>query len=149
MSSRRITRYLNSVGSESNERRNYHLVGVDASIWAGGDLKPGDKMNILGTIAKSDDFEQYESEVYKPLIEKEILKGNHRYWALSRIYERTENAYGDITHMFFNIGVEGADNTKGWEKMQSTFKGQKLLEGLGAASEHQNGGQLELISIHN
>jgi hypothetical protein len=149
MSSRRVTRYLNSVGSESNERRNYHLVGVDASIWAGGDLKPGDKMNILGTIAKSDDFEQYESEVYKPLIEKEILKGNHRYWALSRIYERTENAYGDITHMFFNIGVEGADNTKGWEKMQSTFKGQKLLEGLGAASEHQNGGQLELISIHN
>ena len=74
MSSRSVTRYLNSVGSESNERRNYHLVGVDASIWAGGDLKPGDKMNILGTIAKSDDFEQYESEVYKPLIEKEILK---------------------------------------------------------------------------
>jgi len=149
MSSRRVTRYLNSVGSESNERRNYHLVGVDASIWAGGDLKPGDKMNILGTIAKSDDFEQYESEVYKPLIEKEILKGNHRYWALSRIYERTENAYEDITHMFFNIGVEGADNTEGWQKMQSSFKGQKLIEGLQAASEHQSGGQLELISIHN
>ena len=106
-------------------------------------------MNILGTIAKSDDFEQYESEVYKPLIEKEILKGNHRYWALSRIYERTENAYEDITHMFFNIGVEGADSTEGWQKMQSSFKGQKLLEGLGAASEHQSGGQLELISIHN
>jgi hypothetical protein len=149
MSSRRITRYLNSVGSESNERRNYHLVGVDASIWAGGDLRPGDKMNILGTIAKTDDFEQYESEVYKPMIEKEILKGNHRYWALSRIYERTENAYGDITHMFFNVGVEGATNTEGWEKMQSTFKGQKLIEGLQAASDHQNGGQLELISIHN
>ena len=149
MSSRRVTRYLNSVGSESNERRNYHLVGVDASIWAGGDLKPGDKMNILGTIAKSDDFEQYESEVYKPMIEKEILKGNHRYWALSKIYERTENAYGDITHMFFNVGVEGADSSKGWQKMQSTVKGQKLIEGLQAASDHQNGGQLELISIHN
>ena len=66
-----------------------------------------------------------------------------------KIYERTDNAYENITHMFFNVGVEGADSTKGWEKMQSTFKGQKLLEGLGAASEHQNGGQLELISIHN
>lgn len=149
MSSRRVTRYLNSVGLESNERRNYHLVGVDASIWAGGDLRPGDKMSILGTIAKTDDFEQYESEVYKPMIEKEILNGNHRYWGLSRIYERTENAYGDITHMFFNVGVEGANNTEGWEKMQSTFKGQKLIEGLQAASDHQNGGQLELISIHN
>ena len=149
MSSRRVTRYLNSGGSESNERRNYHLVGVDASIWAGGDLRPGDKMSILGTIAKTDDFEQYESEVYKPMIEKEILKGNHRYWGLSRIYERTENAYGDITHMFFNVGVEGANSSEGWEKMQSTFKGQKLIEGLQAASDHQNGGQLELISIHN
>ena len=118
-------------------------------FWSGGDLKPGEKMNILGTIAKSDDFESYESEVYKPLIEKEIIKGNHRWWALSKIYERTENAYGDITHMFFNVGVEGADNTEGWQKMQSTFKGQKLIEGLQAASDHQSGGQLELVSIHN
>jgi len=149
MSSRRVTRYLNSVGSESNQRRNYHLVGVDQTIWSGGDLKPGEKMNILGTIAKSDDFESYESEVYKPLIEKEIIKGNHRWWALSKIYERTENAYGDITHMFFNVGVEGADNTEGWQKMQSSFKGQKLIEGLQAASDHQSGGQLELVSIHN
>ena len=149
MSKRAVTRYLNSVGSESNERRNYHLVGVDQTIWSGGDLKPGDKMSILGTTAKSDDFELYESEIYKPLIEKEILKGNHRWWALSRIYERTDNAYGEISHMFFNVGVEGADTTEGWQKMQSSFKGQKLIEGLQAASEHQNGGQLELVSIHN
>ena len=140
---------MNSVGSESNQRRNYHLVGIDATIWAGGDLKPGDKMGLLGTIAKSDDFESYESEVYKPLVEKEILKGNHRYWGLTRIYERTENAYGDITHMFFNVGVEGADASQSWQDMQSTFKGQKLIEGLQAASDHQNGGQLELVSIHN
>ena len=60
-------------------------------------------MNILGTIAKTDDFEQYESEVYKPLIEKEILQGNHRWWALSKIYERTDNSYENITHMFFSL----------------------------------------------
>ena len=149
ISSRRVERIMNSIGSESNQRRNYHLVGVDATIWAGGDLKPGDKMGLLGTIAKSDDFESYESEVYKPLVEKEILKGNHRYWGLTRIYERTENAYGDITHMFFNVGVEGADASQSWQDMQSTFKGQKLIEGLQAASDHQNGGQLELVSIHN
>ena len=149
ISSRRVERIMNSIGSESNQRRNYHLVGVDATIWAGGDLKPGDKMGLLGTIAKSDDFESYESEVYKPLVEKEILKGNHRYWGLTRIYERTENAYGDITHMFFNVGVEGADASQSWQDMQTTFKGQKLIEGLQAASDHQNGGQLELVSIHN
>tara|TARA_B100001093_G_scaffold516800_1_gene596447 strand:- start:115 stop:897 length:783 start_codon:yes stop_codon:yes gene_type:complete len=149
LSSRRVERIMSSVGGESNQRRNYHLVGVDATVWAGGDLKPGDKMSIRGTIAKSDDFESYESEVYKPLVEKEILKGNHRWWSLTKIYERTENAYGDITHMFFNIGVEGADASKSWQDMQSTFKGQKLIEGLQASSDHQNGGQLELVSTHN
>tara|TARA_Y100001970_G_scaffold236653_1_gene296567 strand:- start:45 stop:827 length:783 start_codon:yes stop_codon:yes gene_type:complete len=149
ISSRRVERIMNSVGSESNQRRNYHLVEVDRTIWAGGNLKPGDRISIRGTIAKSDDFESYESEVYKPLVEKEILKGNHRYWELSRIYERTENAYGDITHMFFNIGVEGADPTQSWQDMQSTFKGQKLIEGLQAASDHQNGGELELVSFHD
>ena len=112
-------------------------------------LKVGDKGTINLMNKKSDDFESYESEVYKPLVEKEILKGNHRWWSLTRIYERTDNAYGDITHMFFNIGVEGADASGSWTDMQSTFKGQKLIEGLQAASEHQNGGQLELVSIHN
>lgn len=149
ISSRRVQNIMNKVGEESNQRRNYHLVGVDATVWAGGDLKPGDKMNILGTIAKSDDFESYESEVYKPMVEKEILKGNHRWWSLTKIYERTENAYDDITHMFFNIGVEGKNMMESWEKMQSTFKGKKLMEGLQSASQHQNGGQLELVSIHN
>jgi hypothetical protein len=149
LSSRRVERIMNSIGGESNQRRNYHLVGVDATIWAGGDLKPGDKMSILGTIAKSDDFESYESEIYKPMVEKEILKGNHRWWSLTKIYERTDNAYGEITHMFFNIGVEGKNMMESWEKMQSTFKGKKLMEGLQAASDHQNGGQLELVSIHN
>ncbi len=94
-------------------------------------------------------FESYESEVYKPMVEKEILKGNHRWWSLTKIYERTENAYDDITHMFFNIGVEGKNMMESWEKMQSTFKGKKLMEGLQSASQHQNGGQLELVSIHN
>ena len=51
--------------------------------------------------------------------------------------------------MFFNIGVEGKNMMESWEKMQSTFKGKKLMEGLQSASQHQNGGQLELVSIHN
>ena len=33
---------MNGVGSESKERRNYHLETVDATIWSGGDLKPGE-----------------------------------------------------------------------------------------------------------
>ena len=74
ISSRRVERIMNSIGAESNQRRNYDLIGVDATVWAGGDIKPGDRTSIQGSIAKCDDFESYESEVYKPLVEKEILK---------------------------------------------------------------------------
>jgi hypothetical protein len=51
--------------------------------------------------------------------------------------------------MFFNIGVEGADNTEGWQKMQSSFKGQKLMKDSKLQVNIKVGGQLELISIHN
>lgn len=148
MSSRRVTRYLNSVGSESNERRNYHIEWKSSTIWAGGSFKPGDKMSLTSTIAKSDDFESWESEIIKPMVEKEIIMGLHRWWSLVEIYERAENAYEGITHFFFNVGVPGAERT-GWGDMDKTFKGKKLKEGVQSASEHQNSVTLELVSIHN
>ena len=44
---------------------------------------------------------------------------------------------------------EVADNIVFFCPLIKTFKGKKLMEGLQSASQHQNGGQLELVSIHN
>ena len=60
ISNRRIERIMSSVGSESKERRNYHLKQVDRTIWAGGSLEPGDNFVITPTQAQNDDFEKYE-----------------------------------------------------------------------------------------
>ena len=147
MSRRGISRMFDSSTDSSNERRNYHLQGVSATIFAGGDLNPGDMMTMNSTIAKSEDFESWEIEVAKPLIEKAIMDGNHRWWNLARIYERTENAYEGITHFFFNIGDMSFGSY--FDEYAETFKGKKLIEGLGSASDHQDWVQLELISIHN
>ena len=95
---------MNKVGEESNQRRNYHLEMVDSTIWSGGDLEVGDMMSMNSTIAQSDDFETWESEVAKPLIEKAIINGDHRWWRLSKIYERTENANEGITQLQFHRG---------------------------------------------
>ena len=73
MSSRAVARMMNTVGSESKERRNYTLQGVDQTIWAGGDLQPGDTMSLTPTQALSDDFENYETMFWMPYIEKAIL----------------------------------------------------------------------------
>ena len=39
---------------------------------AGGDDKPGDIATLNLMAKKTDDFEQYESEVWKPIAEKNI-----------------------------------------------------------------------------
>jgi len=147
LSSRYVTRMMNSVGSESKDRRNYHLQGVAATIWSGGDLKPGETMFIGPTQAQNDDFENYESLFFKPYVEKAILNGKHRYWRLARVYERTENAYESMTHFFFNRPVDGGSIVD--ELPTDSFKFQKLQEGLSASSQHADQIILELVSSHN
>ena len=148
MSKRAIQRTFDNSNTSSNVRRNYHLQGIASTIWSGGDLKPGDRMSVTSTIAISEDFESWETEVIKPMVEKEILNGQHRWWNLAKIYERTDNAYEGITHFFFNIGVPGVQRT-GWQELGNTFTGLKLREGVQSASEHQNFVTLELVSSHN
>ena len=147
MSSRAVTRFLNGLGNESKDRRNYHLVGVDATIWSGGDLMPGERMVITPTQALNDDFESYETEFWKPYVEKSIIKGTHRYWGLSEVYEKSETAYDGISHFFFNVMVEGGSMTDGIPN--DSFKFQKLQEGLNASSQHADPITIELVSLHN
>ena len=66
----------------SKERRTYQLKGVAATILAGGDIKKGDKMSVNFMNKKTDDFENFETQVWKPVAEKNILAGNLRQWIL-------------------------------------------------------------------
>jgi len=147
LSSRYVTRMMNSVGSESKDRRNYHLQGVAATIWSGGDLKPGETMFIGPTQAQNDDFEKYETEFWMPYVENAIISGKHRYWGLSKVYEKSETAYDGISHFFFNVMVEGGSMIDG--APEDSFKFQKLREGLQAASQHADPITIELVSLNN
>ncbi len=75
MSRRSIQRMMDGTGSESRQRRNYVIQVIDATILAGGDYKPGDVATINLMSKKTDDFEQYENEVWKPVAERNILSG--------------------------------------------------------------------------
>ena len=120
ISASRVERIMNNVSNESKERRNYHLMSVDNTVFAGS-IEPGDIMTITPTKALNDDFENYETKFWKPYIEKAILMGQHRYWGLSKVYERTENAYEGITHFFFNRFVEGGSMTDGVPRFCQSF----------------------------
>mgnify|MGYP003314653048 CR=1 FL=1 len=48
-------------------------------------------------LKKLDDYEKYESEVWKPVFEREILRNNHRWWAVTKIVDRNDLAYQNAT----------------------------------------------------
>ena len=103
MSKRAITKMLETTGSYSRERRTYVLEAVDYTILSGGNIKPGDKATINLMTKKTDDFESYESEIWKPIAEKNIMKGSLRQWVLAKVTDRSENAWSEFTHLAWNL----------------------------------------------
>ena len=149
MSKRSVQRIMNSIGTFSNERRNYHIQVTDATISAGGDLKSGDIAFMLPMTKKTEDFESYESEVWKPIAERLILDGNHRFWALGNVYERTENAYDYMTHFAYNLANNDFNLFEYvQDQMNSSFEMQKLWEGIQSSRDMADPIYLEVISTH-
>jgi len=142
MSKRAIMRMLdNSRYNAEKERRSYVFKVVDATIRAGGAVKVGDKGTINLMNKKSDDFENYESEVWKPVAEKNILLGNLRHWVLVEAIDRSENAYDGWTHMVWNLRAE---NPGEWN-IPSGFKWDKLWEGIESSRDMADATELTCV----
>ena len=106
MSSKSVDRIVKNGNKLKKEVRQYTIQLIDATPLAGGNLKIGDKM-YFGTMSqKLDDYEKYESEVWKPVFEREILRNNFRWWGLTKIVNRNDSAYKKPTHLVWNIPVE-------------------------------------------
>ena len=125
--------------------RNYRLELVDATPLVGGDLKVGDKMDFSTMSQLNDDYEEYESEVWKPMFVNEIMKGNFRWWAMTKIVDRNEDAYKKPTHLVWNIGVE---NQKPFEQKQD-FISRKMRDSANEYREMGNPSELVLIYTSN
>ena len=86
---------------------------IDQTIFAGGDLRVGDKMGMTVMIQKDNEYEKFESNVAKPFFNQQVLKGNLRWWALTKIVDSNDEAYQDGTHFTWRVPVEG----KKWERI--------------------------------
>ena len=140
MSKRAIKRMMDGTGSESRERRNYILKVVDATIRA-GEVKPGDKATLNLMNKKTEDFENYETKVWKPIAEKNILNGNLRQWVLVEVIDRADNAFDGFTHFAWNL----RGNPDGeWEGM-SGFKWEKLWEGIESSRDMQDANEFTCV----
>ena len=89
---------------------------------------------------KNDDYESFEKEVFKEQFQRGIDNGDHSFWGFTRVEERSENAYTQFSHICFNIGEGGGNNS------ENDFKTQKLVElGLQSRDMIPNPGSMELI----
>ena len=107
MSSRAINKIVNNANIKK-QVRTYTLELIDATPLSEGSLKIGDKMTSAAMIQTTEDYEQVESHIYKPHVLKQIENGNHKWWGFTKVIDRNENAYEEISHMTWNIPVKGA-----------------------------------------
>ena len=86
-------------------------------------------------------LKKYETEVWKPVAEKNILSGNLRQWILVEAIDRTENAYDNWSHFAWNLRVENP----GEGYFPSGFKWDKLWEGIESSRDMGDGTELTCI----
>ena len=87
-----------------------------------------------------DDYEQYETAFYQKVFANNVMKGNHRWWAFTKIIDRSENAINNTTHVAWNIGIEGKSMD-----MPQDFASQKIFEITSEARKMYNPITLELV----
>ena len=95
-------------------------------------------------VKKSDDFENYESQIWKPVAEKNIMKGSLRQWVLAEVINRSDNAYQDWTHLVWNLRGQG---TEFYET--SGFIWDKLWEGIESSRDMSDATELTCVFAVN
>ena len=60
-------------------------------------------MIVSGMIQKNDDYENYEKFVFKPIFLDKVMNGNMMWWGLTKIIDRSDSAYKDVTHFTWRV----------------------------------------------
>ena len=66
-------------------------------------------MTFAPMIQKSDDYEQVESYIAKPYFLQQVMNGKHRWWAFTKVINRNDQAYKEISHIAWNIFIPDAE----------------------------------------
>ena len=127
--------------------RTYHLQLLDATPFTGGDLKVGDKMTFAPMVQKSDDYEQVESYIAKPYFLQQVMNGKHRWWAFTKIINRNDNAYKELTHIAWNIFVPNSEFDE--RVVENEFVQKVLTEKINSSREMRNPQELTLVYQSN
>lgn len=131
MSKSKIKKMQTAWAVPRKQTRIYRQQVVDQIPLIGGAFQPGDEIYFNIMTQKNEDYEQYESEVWKPIVAQRVINMQHRWWVLSKVLDRSEDAYKGFTHVTWNSRVANAPELE----LPNDFKSQKLFEAMSASRE--------------
>ena len=143
MSSRTINKIVNNGPNVKKQVRIYTIELLDATPWSEDILKIGDKMTFAPMNQTTEDYEQVESNIYKPHVLKQVENGNHKWWGFTKVIDRNENAYEQISHITWNIPVEGAKFSDYF--VENEFITKVLSDKVGSSRQMNPGSELTLV----
>ena len=83
-----------------NQVRSYTIKILHQTVMTGGEAKIGDKISMGAMREKTDDYEEFEMNVFLPMWEKQLLNGKISQWSFAKVIDKNEAA-NDVTHMTF------------------------------------------------
>ena len=144
-SKKAINRMLSNEGIVKEMRsRTYKL--VSSTGWRGLEWEIGDKAYFHYMTQKNEDFVAYETAVWKPIAQQQILDGYIKYWGLSELIgsnDVTKALESTSTHIAFNFPTKKENTTE--FKPAEDFLGKKAWNALLDSREMLPAEELTLI----
>ena len=144
-STKAINRILSNEGIVKEMRsRTYKL--VSSTGWRGLEWEIGDKSSFHYMTQKNEDFVAYETAVWKPIAQQQILDGYIKYWGLSELIgsnDVTKALESTATHIAFNFPTK-KENSTGLE-LAEDFLSKKAWSALLESREMLPAEELTLI----
>ena len=144
-SKKAINRMLSNEGIVKEMRSRTYKV-VSSTGWRGLEWEIGDKAYFHYMTQKNEDFVAYETAVWKPIAQQQILDGYIKYWGLSELIgsnDVTKALESTSTHIAFNFPTKKENNTE--FKPAEDFLGKKAWNALLDSREMLPAEELTLI----
>ena len=144
-SKKAINRMLSNEGIVKEMRSRTYKV-VSSTGWRGLEWEIGDKAYFHYMTQKNEDFVAYETAVWKPIAQQQILDGYIKYWGLSELIgsnDVTKALESTSTHIAFNFPTKKENTTE--FKPAEDFLGKKAWNALLDSREMLPAEELTLI----
>ena len=144
-SKKAINKMLSNEGIVKEMRSRTYKV-VTTTGWRGLEWEIGDKSSFHYMTQKNVDFIAYETAVWKPIAQQQILDGYIKYWGVSELIESndvTKALESSATHIAFNFPTKKENTTE--SKPADDFLGQKAWSALLESREMLPAEELTLV----